>query len=291
MNAFYFAAKAVNGSNVILAGGLGPIKRPPWTTGPMEFARRLLCMRGRKRPRPTGGDCEGGVHFDIFDIHPYTTGSPTHKGKVDDVELGDLPKLQRLLRAAERAGRIKSRYRRVPLWITEMTWDSSPPDPGGVPMSILTRWTAEAMYRAWKAGVSHFFWYPLRDESTRGLSPRQTIQGGLYFRGDTVDGDRPKKSLAAFRFPFVAFSRKAGFEYWGRTPDSKEGKVVLQIRKAGHWRNAEIVRADRHGIFAGVVQTAYGRGQRGFVRARYRRDRSVPFSLKPVKDFYQPPFG
>jgi hypothetical protein len=29
----------------------------------------------------------------------------------------------------------------------------------------------------------------------------------------------------------------------------------------------------------------------GTVRARYRGETAVPFSLKPVKDFYQPPFG
>ena len=41
---------------------------------------RLLCMTGTKQPRPTPGDCGGGVHFDIFAIQPYTTGGPTHKG-------------------------------------------------------------------------------------------------------------------------------------------------------------------------------------------------------------------
>ena len=50
-------------------------------------------------------------------------------------------------------------------------------------------------------------------------------------------------------------------------------------------------RADRHGIFEGVAKGGYGRKKRGTVRARYRRERSVPFSLKPVRDFWQPPFG
>jgi hypothetical protein len=158
-------------------------------------------------------------------------------------------------------------------------------------MRVLARWTAEALYRAWSAGVTHLFWYPLRDEPTNGYPPSQSIQGGLFFRGETVAEDRPKKMLDAFRFPFVAISRRTGFFYWGRTPSSGPGRVVVQIRQGGGWRNAAVTRADRYGIFKGVVRGLYGRNRRGFVRARYRRDWAIPFSLKPVKDFYQPPFG
>ncbi len=119
INAFYFAVKSVDRSNLVLAAGLGPIAVPHLTIGPMRFARLLLCMQGRRHPHPAPGDCEGGVHFDIFDIHPYTTGGPAHEGGPDDVELGDLPRLQALLRAADKAGRIKGRFRQTPLWITE----------------------------------------------------------------------------------------------------------------------------------------------------------------------------
>ena len=95
INAFYSAVKSVDGSNLVLAAGLGPIAVPPWTMGPMRFARLLLCMTGARHPHPIGGDCGGGVHFDIFAIQPYTTGSPTHEGGVNDVELGDFPSCRR----------------------------------------------------------------------------------------------------------------------------------------------------------------------------------------------------
>ena len=292
VNAFYFAVKSVHRSNLVLAAGLGPIAVPHWTMGPMRFTRELLCMAGRRDPRPTRGDCEGGVHFDIFDIHPYTTGGPTHRGKVDDVQLGDLEKLQELLAAADRAGRIKGRFRRTPLWMTEFSWDSKPPDPGGVPMRILTRWTAEALFRGWEAGVSRFFWFSLRDFPRSPELPfSETLESGLYFRGETVAEDQPKPNMYAFRFPFVAYSRKTGFYFWGRTPDSKGGPVSIQIRQGGGWRTAAVARADRHGIFEGEVEGAYGRNESGTVQARYRGETAVPFSLKPVKDFYQPPFG
>ncbi|HET8566503.1 MAG TPA: hypothetical protein VFL77_08530 [Solirubrobacterales bacterium] len=292
VNAFYFAVKSSNPTDLVLAAGLSPIARPGSTVGPMRFARELLCMAGRADPHPLAGDCEGGVHFDVFDIHPYTTGGPTHKGHVDDVELGDLSKLQELLGAADRAGRIEGRFPRTPLWITELSWDSKPPDPGGLPMSILKRWTAEALYRAWDAGVSHFFWYSLRDEAPdpkRSFS--ETLESGLYFRGPSLAEDRPKPSMYAFRFPFVAYTQKGGFFYWGRTPTSMAGRVVLEVFESGEWRRAGVARASARGIFTGSVATAYGRTRHGRVRARFEGEESAPFSLQPVRDFHQAPFG
>ena len=95
INGFYDAVKAVSPENQVAMGGLGPIATKGWTIGPMQFTRELLCMKGSKHPKPIKGSCEGGVHFDIFDIHPYTTGGPTHKGGPNDVELGDMKKLSR----------------------------------------------------------------------------------------------------------------------------------------------------------------------------------------------------
>ena len=292
INRFYAAIKAVHPSNRVLAAGLGPIAVPKLTVGPMRFTRQLLCMKGRKHPRRTKGNCDGGVHFDIFDIHPYTTGSPSHQGGADDVELGDLKKLKRLLAAADRAGRIKGAYRHTPLWITEFSWDSKPPDPGGLPMKIESRWVAEALFRSWQAGIEYFFWYSLRDPKREpGVPLNQTAQSGLYFRGPSVARDRPKKFLYAFRFPFVAYPRKNGLHFWGRTPNSRGGKVVIQVLKGKHWRKALVTHANKAGIFRAVASTAYGRNKRGAARAVYHGQSAVPFSMRPVPDFPQPPFG
>jgi hypothetical protein len=205
LNRFYAAVKAVDPTDMVLSAGLGPIAVPGFTIGPMRFARLLLCMRGTNRPHPTKDNCEGGVHFDIFAIQPYTTGGPTHEGRINDVQLGDLEKLQTLIAAADRAGRIHSAYKRTPLWITEFSWDTAPPDPGGLPMAIGSRWVPEALYGAWAAGVSHFFWYSLRDSAHEpGQSYADSLESGLYFRGPTVEQDQPKAILDAFRFPFVS---------------------------------------------------------------------------------------
>lgn len=292
IDAFYAAVKSVDRSNLVLAAGLGPIARPGHTIGPMRFARLLLCMRGRRRPRPANGNCGGGVHFDIFDVHPYTTGGPTHRGRADDVQIADLPKLRSLLRAADRAGRIRGAFRRTPLWVTEFSWDSSPPDPGGLTMPILVRWTAEALHTAWRAGVGRFFWFSLRDHAPNPSRPfSETHESGLYFRGATLAEDRPKRVLHAFRFPFVAHSRRGGIAFWGRTPNGRYGRVAIQVRRGGHWRTIAVAHAAGTGIFRGVARTDYGRGRRGTVRARYRGETAIPFSLRPVPDFRQPPFG
>jgi hypothetical protein len=293
INTFYAAVKAANPAALVIAGGLGPIAVPKYTIGPMRFTRELLCMRGHRKPRPTGGSCEGGVHFDIFDMHPYTTGSPTHEGGVNDVQLGDLRKLKTLLAAADRAGRIKGVFKRTPLWVMELSWDTKPPDPGGLPMKIASRWTAEALYETWKAGIGYFFWYSLRDPAPEpGVPWDQTLSSGLYFRGATVAADVPKEILYAYRFPFVAYPReKKGIVVWGRTPAGTAGKVAIQALKGSKWRRIGVLRADRVGLYRGLIERRYGRNRKGAMRAVYRGERSLQFSMRPVPDFAHPPFG
>jgi hypothetical protein len=291
-NAFYAAVKAVDPSNLVIAAGLGPIAVPRYTIGPMRFTRLLLCMRGHRNPKPMPGDCGGGVHFDIFDIHPYTTGAPSHTGGINDVQMGDLAKLRELLDAADQAGRIKGAFKHTPLWIAEFSWDSNPPDPGGLEMKIETRWVAEALYRAWTARIGAFFWFSLRDRMSQPHLPfSETLQSGLYFRGETIEQDQPKEFLYAFRFPFVSYPSKKGLFVWGRTPDSRGGNVVIQVWKRNKWRRAFATRADKDGIFGERGSSRYGIKKRGYVRALYKGEAAVPFSMKPSKDVPQSPFG
>ncbi len=292
LNAFYAGVKAVEPSDLVIAAGLGPIAVPKYTIGPLQFARLMLCMKGGKKPKPAKGDCGGGVDFDIFAIHPYTTGGPDHKGHGNDVELGDLKKLQTLVRAADRAGRINSSFAHTPIWITEFSWDSKPPDPGGLPMRIETRWVAEALHRAWSAGVDHFFWFSLRDDPPSTSRPySETLQSGLYFRAASVAEDQPKPFAGAFRFPFVAYPRHGKLRYWGRTPSGGRGTVKVQLLRGGKWRTVARAKANGAGIFHGTVGTAYGRNQKGAARALLGGRGSASFSMKPVPDFYHPPFG
>ncbi len=291
LNTFYATVKSVDPSNLVLAPGLGPVESAPFSIGPMRFTRLLLCMKGSRNPRPTAGNCGGGVNFDIFDIHPYTTGSPTHAGGPNDVEMGDLAKLQELLTAADKAGRIVGAFKRTPVWITEFSYDTRPPDPGGLDMRIAVQWVAESLYQAWSHGVSNFMWYSLDDEEAGPGIPHDSGQSGLYYWAPTVAAEQPKPVMYAYRFPFVAFRREKGLEFWGRTPDSSGGRLVLQVRRGGKWRKVGAARANSVGIFKGFVRTGYGKGKKGAVRASFAGSASPGFPMRRVGDFFQPPFG
>ena len=292
-NTFYSAVKSVEPTNIVIAAGLGPIAVKNFTVGPIQFTKRLLCMGGSNaHPRPLAGDCGGGVHFDIFDIHPYTTGGPTHKGGVNDVEMGDLGKLQTLLRAADRAGRIKGIYRHTPLWVSEFGWDSKPPDPGGLPMRIEKQWISEALYQAWRAGVRNFLWYSLADFPPEpGVPFSVSLQTGLYFYSANVAAEKPKPAMYSFRFPFVAIRRGRVLTFWGRTPNGRRGRIAIQARAGRRWHTIRRVRANSVGIFQGRIRTAYGRNRKGAVRAVVGHGGSVPFPMRRVGDFKHAPFG
>lgn len=292
MNAFYAGVKTAEPNALVMLAGLGPIAVPKYTIGPIAFTKALLCMTGsNKKPKPLPGDCGGGVNFDIFAVQPYSTGGPRHEGGPNDVQIGDLPKLQTLIKAADKANRINSVYKRTPLWITEFSWDSNPPDPGGLPMRIETRWVAEALHTAWSAGVQNFFWFSLRDDAHNPSEPySQSLESGLYFRGASLEQDAPKPFLKSFRFPFVAYPGPK-FEFWGRTPTSRPGSVKIQLKVNGTWKTARTVRADKDGIFRGKIATKYGRDKKGTARAIFGKQKTANFAMKPVPDFYHPPFG
>jgi hypothetical protein len=213
--------RRVHPDNVVVAGGLAPFRdisgyvlAQDKNWAPLSFMRELLCMS--KSLKPT---CKTRVTFDVCAQHPYTSGSPTHSAALpNDVSLGDLPKVRRLLRAAQRPGHIAS-HGPARFWVTEFSWDSSPPDPKAVPMDLLSRWVAEALYRTWSNDVELVTWLMLRDDPLNG----GLLQSGLWFRGATVQDDKPKPILEAFRFPVVAFPRRSKVSVWVARPRVVEG--------------------------------------------------------------------
>jgi hypothetical protein len=286
LNAFAPAVRHANPKARVIAGGLSPFgKRGDYLTviPPLAFMRDLLCVSAGRSPRKT---CSARVPFDIWSHHPYTAGGPTRKAyRADDVSIGDLPAMRRVLEAARRFGNVNARGP-VDFWVTEFSWDSSPPDPKGVPAALHARWTAEALYRMWTSGVSLVTWLALRDFPY----PAQPIQAGLWYRGATLRADRPKPALQAFRFPVVAFDQRGRIFVWGRTPAGKPGRVVVERSFRGGWTRLGTFRTNRHGIFTARVR---GPSARGWVRARFvaTGERSRPFSLRDPGDRVYQPFG
>jgi hypothetical protein len=299
LNKFATRVRAAHPTNLVVGGGLAPLQRPGGL-GPLDFMRRLLCLKGRSKPKPIPG-CGAKAKFDIWANNPYTTGGPTHESAgPDDVSLGDLPKVKKVIRAASRYRKVSSKPKNPALWVTEFSWDSNKPDPGAARMSTLKKWVPEALYGAWKAGVSKFFWLSLRDwERAPGLPYSQTIESGLYFRGETLAADKPKPILRAFRFPLVAYRKKTGLKVWGRTPGSNSAKVIIRYRLNGGWRKIRAMRSAGNGIFTTFIRTRKGKRNRGAVQAEVKggpaktlgQSKSLPFKLKPIRDYFQPPFG
>ena len=171
------------------------------------------------------------------------------------------------------------------LWVTEFSWDTNPPDPKALPIAIQARWTAEALYHMWTDGVSVVMWFLLRD-----MPPSTPFQSGLYFAGATLAEDRPKPTLTAFRFPFVAYPRRSGTFVWGRAPDSSTHTVVVERDVGSTWRRVATLTSDHVGIFQRLLPLA---ARTGYLRARVvgTRDRSLPFGLVGVPDRRISPFG
>ena len=295
VNAAAASIHGVDPRNNVVAGALAPFG-PVEGHMPLDFMRKLLCMSRGKSPRPV---CTAKTTFDVWSHHPYTQGGPAHHAYwPDDVSIGDLGEMRRLLRAAVRAGNVVH-SRPVPFWVTEFSWETSPPDRQGVPSRRHARWTSEALYRMWANGVSLVTWWLLRDRPF----PESYSQSGLFYcgrasladegscAGAPLSGDARKGSFRAFRFPFVALPRGGKVFVWGRTPNGRRGRVVVEAKVGRRWRRVAVLRTDQGGIFSRTVAgSVAGRS----VRARLagRKEASLAFRAKRTVDFpLLHPFG
>lgn len=252
VNALYQGVKSVSGANIVVAGGLSPYGNPPGGEAmrPALFTREFLCLGPNLRPN----GCSNPPHFDVFSHHPYDIGGPAvHAADPDDVATPDMPRLTRILRAAERAGTALPRSHKR-LWVTEFSYDSSPPSPRGIPLQQHALWAEYSLYLLWRAGVDAILWFQVRDLPDIGGN----LQGALEFS----DGS-PKPAAQTFRFPFVAERvNKKKIRVWGKTPD--RGRVIIQ-RLAGHrWKTLAVVRPSSNRVFYTVIRL----GGRATLRAR-----------------------
>ena len=260
LNAFYDAVKAVNPANRVITAGTAPFG-DPGTSGkrmrPARFDRELFCV--------SGAGCATPARFDVLSHHPYSVGGPTRKAlNADDVSVPDLDKLVRPLRQAERTGRVGG-ARHHAVWVTELSWDSSPPDPLGVPAQKQARWLEESLYVLWRGGVDTVIWFLARDQEPTP-SYGDTYQSGVFLRDGT-----PKPSATAFAFPFVVEPVAGGkVRLWGRAPAAD--RVVVERRTNGRWVSVASFQATAPGrVFTTTVRRRAG--------ARFRARAGVMTSL------------
>lgn len=295
VNAFSAGIHAADSSNTVIAGETAPFARVTKTyrnPAPLTFMRKVLCLSATNRPA-----CGEAVQANAWSTHPYTNGGPTRQaGAANNVSLGDLPDMRRVLRAGVKYGRIVS-GRPVEFWVSEFSWDSYLPDPKAVPTTLHARWVSEALYRAYRSSVTTFIWHQLSDLPY----PKFAYQSGLYFCGraslsdestcnSSYRVDRPKRSLRAFSFPFVAYAGLGKNRVWGRIPPGSPKQVLIQRKSGARWVTWKSVTANDAGIFTG----SWGSSKTsGFLRAKISatNDKSVAFSLRRPADRTFSPFG
>lgn len=242
LNAGYAAIKKVQPDATVLAGGTAPYGDP--TPGgdriaPALFLRDLLCLHGRTKLARIH-HCPV-TRFDAYDHHPYAVAGPTRKAlNADDVATPDLGKLTRIVTRAARLRTLAPRGPK-PLWITEVSYDSSPPDPDGVPLPRHAAWLEESLHVLWAEGARTILWFSIVDQPPQP-SYDTTYQAGLYF----LDG-RPKPAATAFSFPFVRDGRRI----WGRAP--ADGPVVIERRDGRRWRTITRLAGRRGAVFQATV--------------------------------------
>lgn len=282
-------ADAVHGAaadNVVIAGGLAPFRdltaevqaqNKDW--GPLAFTRAVLCLSPSLRKA-----CSTRVRADAWAINPYTSGGPQHHAELpNDVSLGDLAKLNRTLAAARRVGTLEA-PKGIPLWVTEFSWDSNPPDPCGPPVKLLERWVPEALYRMWAAGVESVTWLSLIDDPLKS----SILQSGLYYWASTFAATKPKPYLEGFRFPFVALRDGGAVHVWARTPTSRRAGLVIERQRGARWTRVATIDANGVGIADAVVHVAPAGSFRAVMPTG---EASLAFSTTPPPDHFYNPFG
>lgn len=243
LDSFASSVKAIHGDNRVIGPATAPFGDPPGgrRTRPVRFLRDLLCLKGRKKPKPT--KCPERATLDIVSHHPISlrTGvgdiqGPKYSGiNPDDAPSGGLDKITRVVRAAEKAGTVRPGGN-LPLWVTEFWWFSNPPSEDlGVPLDKHAQWIEEALYVYWKAGARVAVQFLLRDEA-------------FYTTGLLFSDGAEKPAYRAFSFPFVGDRRsRKKVLAWGKAP--VDGKLRIQVRKGGRWRTAERLKARAGKVF------------------------------------------
>ena len=246
LNAFYAAVKRVSPANFVVTAGTAPYGDAPGgqRMRPVAFDRSLFCLADDARLTPLS--CPDPPHLDALSHHPYGIKGPLwHALYADDAAVPDISKIARVLHQAERVGHVRG-VGPQQLWVTEISWDSSPPDPAGVPVAEQARWLEQALYVLWRQGVTTVLWLQLVDAPPIP-SYGSTYQAGLYY----IDGT-PKPAAQAFSFPFVSRRLNRGhIQAWGRAPHG--GKLAIEQWRRGRWRVLRTLLVQRGQVFAVVL--------------------------------------
>ena len=274
LDAFYDGIKAEIPSAKIVTGGTAPYGDKPGKrarkTGPLQFARELLCLNKKlKRSK-----CGKKAKFDIYAHHPINREDPPtkHADRRDDVEIADFNELTKVVRKAEKLKTIGTRGRHG-LWANEVWWQTNPPDKDeGVPLRTQARWMQQALYLLWKQGASNVSFLQFRDTKyKKGEYTLDTYQTGVY-----TYRNKRKPSANAMAFPFVTDRKGKGRLFaWGKAPRS--GKLTIEAKvKGGGFRKVRKLKVKEGKVFTSNLRV---RGK-AKLRARVGKSKSLVWNQK-----------
>ena len=273
LNSLYDGVKDVHPDNRVIGPALAPYGDPPGGSRmrPLKFLRDLFCLKGKKKPKPKKG-CSGeqAPRFDVLSHHPVNlvAGPSAHADHPDDVSSGDLDRLKRVLRAAQKAGHVKPGGRK-PLWVTEFFWYSNPPTTGfqfAQPPDVQARYIEESLYLWWREGAEVAVNFLIRDMTTPS--------GFNFGTGVLFEDGTAKPAFDAFRFPFVVDRKSKGkVLVWGKAPAT--GPLEVQRQEGDGWQTVKQLSVGDGAVFTTKLQLRGG----ATLRAVIGSDVSLPWTL------------
>ena len=216
---------------------------------PLLFLRRLGCRDDAFR-KMTTPECRGfkPATGDGFAIHPYSgrLAPEIRHPNADDVGLAQVRALTSTLDRLKRARAVRSTSRRMPIFIDEYGYQTSPPDRvAGIKPTTQDAWLQRAAYLAWRTPrIRLFTQYLWRDEPRSRDGSLAGWQSGLRFTNG-----RPKPSLAHFDTPFALDARNG--RLWGQVrPGGAHTVTVERKRRNGTWTPFATTTTNRRGYWA-----------------------------------------
>ena len=241
---------------------------------PLKLLRAALCLDPNGRPftgrlRALQGCSGRGARLNVggFAVHPYNQsgiGTPRDATKTkNSLPMAYMPRLHRLMDGAARRGRIP---RGKGIWVTELGFQTRPPDPIGVSLDAHARYINEAdrLFFADRR-VRSVAQYELVD-----VPERDQFNSGLRFVRSR--GGAQKPAYAAYRLPIVVTRRSSGsVEVYGQVRPARllpagpfTRPLVQAAQRGGPFTTVATPLTNRRGIFRINVNRA------GASRARWR---------------------
>jgi hypothetical protein len=252
-----------HGRDRILLGELMPRGgTSPRKVRPLDFLREMVCLNSHYRQyrgraaRARGCGKVGRIPTSGLAYHPYTLrGGPGIHDGPGDAAIGELSRVTKVLDALGRRGKLP---RKLPLWITEFGYQTSPPDPiFGVRLKRAAGFMDTSEFIAFRnPRIASYSQYTLKDEPPRSDGPPfsrwSTWQSGVRF-----GNGKPKPYVyGAFRLPFLVRSLGPDVVELFGGGRSGAGPVATIEAKApgGRYRSIASAPVNENGYFRQIVK-------------------------------------